>query len=95
MSSFVTRLIRSFKQVVSASSSGVNEMLLDAIPKPGFQKLLVTTAGSIAFWAKIIHEAASSTVILLVYVLFCESSVCYSLSAFVHGDFRKWEVAAC
>jgi hypothetical protein len=41
-------------------------MLLDAIPKPAFQKHLVTTAGLIAFWAEIIHETASSTVTLLV-----------------------------
>jgi hypothetical protein len=41
-------------------------MLLDVIPKPAFQNHLVTTAGSIAFWAEIIHETASSTVTLLV-----------------------------
>jgi hypothetical protein len=28
-------------------------------------------------------------------VLFCPLSVRYPLSAFVHGDFRKWEVATC
>jgi hypothetical protein len=51
---------------VCTSSSGINEMLLDAIPKPAFKKHLVTTAGSITFWAEIIHETASSTVTLLV-----------------------------
>jgi hypothetical protein len=28
-------------------------------------------------------------------VLFCPLSVLYPLSAFVHGDFRKWEVTTC
>jgi hypothetical protein len=28
-------------------------------------------------------------------VLFCPLSVHYPLSAFVHGDFRKWQVATC
>jgi hypothetical protein len=59
-------ICNSTDKIVSTSSSGVNEMLLDAIPKPAFQKHLVTTAGSIAFWAEIIHETASSTVTLLV-----------------------------
>jgi hypothetical protein len=40
-------------------------MLLDVFLKPAFQKHLVTTAGSIAFWAEI-HETAPSTVTLLV-----------------------------
>jgi hypothetical protein len=69
-------------------------MLLDAIPKPAFQKHLVTTAGS----ASLIHcqaRDANKKKADSVYVLFCALSVRYPLSAFVHGDFRKWEVATC
>ena len=91
--SFVTQLIISFKQVVSTCSAGINEMLLDAIPKPAFHKHLLITAGSFAFWAEIINETASNTVTLLVNSE--ELDAVSKLASMCHNNFmRYWALNA-